>query len=131
MTKRCIGCGNYKLEEDYYNMAASSDGLHRYCKDCCTVNRSLEAVRRRDRKNNVSGRQIHRAKVLSVECDETITLAKIYKQAFGLCALCGLHVPPKKASIDHTQPLSKGGAHVWGNVQLTHLVCNLRKGART
>ncbi len=36
---------------------------------------------------------------------------------------------PKSKSIDHTHPLSKGGAHSLANTQLMHLDCNTRKGA--
>lgn len=47
-----------------------------------------------------------------------------------LCALCGgwMFDTPH---VDHVVPLSRGGAHVEGNLQLTHAVCNLKKGART
>ena len=32
--------------------------------------------------------------------------------------------------FDHKIPLSAGGAHVASNIQITHPLCNLRKGAR-
>ena len=31
-------------------------------------------------------------------------------------------------SIDHVKPISKGGLHEWGNVQLAHFSCNSKKG---
>ena len=34
------------------------------------------------------------------------------------------------ASLDHIVPLSQGGTHTLGNVQLAHLVCNERKHDR-
>jgi 5-methylcytosine-specific restriction endonuclease McrA len=33
-------------------------------------------------------------------------------------------------SLDHVIPLSRGGNHEPGNVQCSHLACNVRKGAR-
>lgn len=55
----------------------------------------------------------------------------------GRCAICSDPIDrslpwpdPESASLDHIRPLSKGGAHDQGNVQWTHLVCNLRKGVR-
>jgi len=124
--KKCVGCGNTKPIGEFY-VAKDGDGLNRYCKHCCKVNRALESVRKRDRKSKISFRQRHRARTLGVECDDTITLTKVFKVAHGLCALCGNWVQPRRASMDHRKPLSRGGTHVWTNIQLTHLICNLRK----
>lgn len=128
--KQCVGCMQYQPETDYYKSSSTEDGLNRYCKWCCKVNRALEAVRRRDRKVKISFRQRYRAKQLGVACDDTITLAEVFKRSRGICAGCKKWVKPKQASMDHTNPLSKGGVHMWGNVQLMHLTCNLRKGDR-
>ena len=55
-------------------------------------------------------------------------IERITKQQRGLCAYCrkslknGYHV-------DHIKPLSKGGAHLPHNVQLTCESCNLKKSA--
>ncbi len=129
--KRCVGCKNTKKNEDFYNSSKTEDGLNRYCIQCCKVNRSLEAVRKRDKKSKISFRQRHRAGVLGVECDTSITLVEVFRISRGICNECHLWVPPGKASIDHRYPLSKGGTHTWDNVQLVHLICNLRKGAKT
>ncbi len=128
--KRCVGCMSFKEYMEFYGSTTADDGYNRYCKQCCKVNRSLESVRKRDKSSKISFRQRHRAKQLGVVCDDTITLAKVFKLARGVCALCGKWVQPRKASIDHAYPLSKGGTHTWGNVQLVHLICNLRKGDR-
>ncbi len=34
---------------------------------------------------------------------------------------------PLSPSLDHIMPLSKGGAHIYSNVQLAHFVCNVSK----
>lgn len=65
-----------------------------------------------------------------------ITLKEtVYSKSYGICQLCyspvskHLKYPhPKSASIDHIIPLSRGGADNIYNMQLAHLVCNMKKG---
>lgn len=52
------------------------------------------------------------------------------------CGICGdpvnrhATVPEHDApTIDHVMPLALGGAHVEGNVQCAHFICNVRKAA--
>ncbi len=116
--------------KDFYKRKASEDGIHYNCTNCCKVERSVEAVRRRDKKNKISIRQVHRAIQLGIEYDKTVNLGTVYKRFHGICQLCFLYVLPKKASMDHIQPVSKDGTHTWDNVQLVHLKCNLKKGNR-
>jgi len=127
--KKCSGCQQTKPKSEFYasNRVADADGLNRYCTICCKVNRALEGVRKRDKKSKMSMRQRHRATTLGVECDHTITLVEVFRISFGSCQICGEWVKPGHASMDHTHPLSKGGTHTWDNVQLVHLICNLRK----
>ena len=128
--KQCVGCMEHKQDNAFYKASTTGDGLNRYCKNCCKVNRSLESVRRRDRKSKISYRQRHRATTLGIECDHTITLAKLFRRDRGVCQICKEWVKPRYASMDHIIPVSKYGTHTWGNLQLVHLVCNLRKGDR-
>ena len=67
---------------------------------------------------------------------EPVVLEEIFDRDGWVCQIChvtvdrGLSYPnPMSKSLDHVVPLSKGGDHSPGNVQLAHLVCNLRKGA--
>lgn len=52
------------------------------------------------------------------------------------CGICGENIPhveyphPLSPSIDHIVPLSKRGPHTLTNARATHLVCNVRRGAR-
>src|SRR5699024_3539461 len=53
------------------------------------------------------------------------------------CYLCGevidyslRHPHSKSPSLDHIIPLSKGGDHSLENCAMTHLKCNLEKGAK-
>jgi 5-methylcytosine-specific restriction endonuclease McrA len=53
------------------------------------------------------------------------------------CHLCGGKVPkvggtakqPKGATVDHLEPISEGGPHVWSNVKLAHRSCNISRQA--
>lgn len=53
-----------------------------------------------------------------------------------VCQLCRLPVDRDatvrslKPSLDHVLPVSRGGRHELGNVQLAHVLCNLSKGNR-
>lgn len=65
-----------------------------------------------------------------------VDLAALWDAQAGRCPLCleqidlGLKAPdPMSKSVDHIVPLSKGGTHEQSNLQWTHLVCNIKKGA--
>lgn len=47
------------------------------------------------------------------------------------CYLCGRAVGPRSATIDHVQPLSRGGADVPANWRAACLTCNQAKGSAT
>lgn len=56
----------------------------------------------------------------------------------GRCGICHNHLDaalewpnPLSKSVDHIVPLSRGGAHEQPNLQWAHLVCNMKKGAKT
>lgn len=62
---------------------------------------------------------------------------RLWDECGGQCSICAEPIDrslpwpdPESASLDHIRPLSMGGAHDQDNVQWTHLICNLRKGAR-
>jgi len=68
---------------------------------------------------------------------ETIEPLDVYQRDVWMCGLCDTAVDnelayphPMSASLDHVQPLSKGGSHTWENLQLAHLTCNVSKGNR-
>ena len=46
------------------------------------------------------------------------------------CQLCGGEVSAGDIHLDHIKPWSKGGPTTLGNLQVTHSLCNIRKGAR-
>lgn len=89
-----------------------------------------------------SSRHYHdRACFFGVSYDKEVTLKKLIARDNGICKICGkpidlLDICNKAVggfypSIDHIIPMSKGGGHVWENVQLAHVICNSRKGNRS
>jgi hypothetical protein len=47
-----------------------------------------------------------------------------------VCQLCLGDVEPSDVHLDHIRPWSKGGPHTLDNLQVTHSLCNIIKGAR-
>jgi 5-methylcytosine-specific restriction endonuclease McrA len=60
--------------------------------------------------------------------------AEIARRHGWKCGICVLPIDPNlawphplSASLDHVVPLSRGGVHAWGNLQIAHVACNVRK----
>lgn len=67
---------------------------------------------------------------------ESVDVGAVFERDCWLCQLCEVPVDrslvwpdPLSASLDHIVPMSRGGGHIYRNVQLAHLGCNLAKGA--
>lgn len=67
--------------------------------------------------------------------DRTKMRQRLFNKQKGRCALCGRQMRLKgggfdgnRATIDHVQPLSKGGLDVKRNLQAACADCNLAKG---
>lgn len=60
---------------------------------------------------------------------EHVKRSVVFERDCGICGICGLAVDPKNWHLDHVVPLALGGEHSYANTQVTHPVCNLRKGA--
>lgn len=61
---------------------------------------------------------------------EMVDFREVYARYQGLCGICGHPVGEDVFTIDHIVPYSKGGAHVFGNLQPAHQRCNSAKGDR-
>ena len=111
--KVCKNCGTIFI-------AKSKKGT--YCSEICA--RKADTTRR-DKRITRNGK-----------ADSSITLTKLYMRDLGTCQICGKALDfdrdyndDEYPSIDHIQPLSKGGLHQWDNVQLACRKCNTLKGA--
>lgn len=70
-----------------------------------------------------------RARKLGIEWD-LIDLRTVYVHHQGRCGICGESVNFEEFQIDHVTPVSKGGPHLFANLQPAHKACNSRKGDR-
>lgn len=61
---------------------------------------------------------------------EKVDYAAVLRRDGYICHICGAAVSASDLSFDHVIPIVHGGPHVMSNIKVTHLVCNLRKGAR-
>lgn len=55
----------------------------------------------------------------------------VYLRDQGLCGYCGRHGRPEDMTLDHVQPVSRGGKSTWDNILLACRECNARKDNRT
>ena len=100
-----------------YNRRASKAIMDRYYRDPEFRDRVITASHARNvRKLGIPG-------VVNL----TTLISYLMDRDDGICKLCRKPVTYQEASPDHRIPLSRGGHHVVENLQLAHLICNLRK----
>lgn len=134
----CEVCGNEYTIRD----RMIKEGM-KYCSDngCCSVSCSRKRNRRKLRESGFPRNHLHRAHKYGCDYESGITLKKLIKRDGLRCAICGemcdpndhewtKHFGPTSPTIDHIIPMSKGGGHVWNNVQVAHAICNSKKGAQ-
>lgn len=113
----CAECGHPFIKGD----------RTRYCSTACAKRRA----------NNHKDRRLTAANII----DKDITLERLYKRDSGVCYLCGKACDwtdfiveddvticgDNYPSIEHVEPLSRGGKHSWQNVRLACRKCNYEK----
>jgi 5-methylcytosine-specific restriction endonuclease McrA len=85
---------------------------------------------RENNKEKVLAKNAKRRALLKGAKVEDVERETIYVRDRGLCGICGKKVERNEAPLDHIVPLSRGGSHTAGNLQIAHYSCNSRKGAR-
>ena len=129
----CEVCGKqYTLRE------RMQGGDTKYCRDngCCSKE-CLKTRARKAQKIRERGYRNHKGRARKYGCafDSSVTLKALIKRNGLRCAICGEmcdpddhgwtdYTGPKHPTIDHIIPMSKGGGHVWDNVQVAHAICN-------
>lgn len=98
---------------------------------------ALYCSSRCQRRRPEQGDHRHRAKVYGTEFDPTVTINALIERDGTECAICGREcsfddreygsVGRTYPTIDHIFPMSKGGSHVWSNVQVACFECNAKK----
>jgi hypothetical protein len=79
-----------------------------------------------------------RARLAGARNGDTVLLTEVIQRDGSNCAGCNQPVDLTLAwphrlskSLDHIQPISKGGTHTLTNAQLMHFACNASKGSKT
>lgn len=119
---RCANCGN----------EFSGSAKQKFCSRRCQHQVWLRANAHRNREYS----QRRKARLRDAKVAVVDPLA-VFERDGWICRLCGLgvdfaltHPDLAAATVDHVIPLSRGGTHEMGNVQLAHFSCNSRKGNR-
>ena len=68
-----------------------------------------------------------RARKLGIDWD-TIDLRDVYAFHGGVCGICREGVELGEFTVDHVVPVSRGGPHLFHNLQPAHAACNSLKG---
>ncbi len=75
---------------------------------------------------------LHEAKRRAmISSGEVVDPKEVIARCGMICGICLKKIKTKKEiSWDHIVPLSKGGLHETSNIQPSHLICNIMKGAK-
>ncbi|MFC3148393.1 HNH endonuclease [Piscinibacterium candidicorallinum] len=60
-----------------------------------------------------------------------LTRERLFLRDRFMCAYCGSRFEERQLTVEHIQPVSRGGRHSWMNVVTACRGCNHRKGNRT
>lgn len=97
--------------------------------------------RHRDKRIALATQQSHKRRLRLADgvFDPTVTRGNLRRQYGDRCFYCDVVMdfarythktrPKNQATIEHVEPVSRGGAHDWTNVVLACLDCNLSKNA--
>lgn len=139
--------GDPWLDEEFVcNECGRRFTRHQYALEMKRTNRILKPPRfcsNRCRSRSYNCTRKAKRKITRAE-EETavIPLGDIVRRDNSVCQLCGekvdlndgyydanghFHTGRLYPTLDHIMPLSKGGRHVWSNVQLAHQACNSAK----
>lgn len=106
--------------------------------DACNARIKEWGKRNPQKKHDSAVASWHRRKVRKVNNGpvERFSSREIYERDNWICHLCrnsvdkNLKFPdPFSVSLDHIQPIARGGGHTRANVACSHLRCNLKKNA--
>jgi 5-methylcytosine-specific restriction endonuclease McrA len=150
--KYCRPCNTVKPTSEFFNSKSRSDGLADECKECRKKASMQWKLKNPERDAELRREQQKRAKSwLKPNGRDYVRMRRVSRHTLGLkanrvlfsdvvardkwvCKICGKPVDkslaypdPFSPSLDHVVPVSKGGSHTLGNLQLAHLRCNLKK----
>lgn len=139
-----------KIERRFYNASHTEErtcsicGAFFYClkeesRKTCSSECSKEYARKKQKRHH--DKRLEKYNI----SEDRIDLKTLYKRDKGICYLCGKecdwndhewkdgihYTGDNYPSRDHVVPLALGGEHIWENVRLAHMKCNMKKGVTT
>ena len=126
--KWCPSCRRTLPADAFHSARTSPDGLAYRCRSCAAEQSRRWARENPDAKRAKDARRRARKAAATVEDFSAADLATSWdERGLYACVYCG--GPAEHA--DHVVPLSRGGAHVVGNLVPACAKCNTSKSART
>lgn len=122
-------------EYDRERYAANPAGRREHTRRWIEIPENAERVRQQRRQAYYDNRDLHldrqtqaRINAAGFNADfEPISRRDVWESYGGDCGICGDPVPFEDMELDHIKPISKGGPHLYSNVQPAHKPCNSRK----
>ena len=144
--KQCAECKELVLLSNFSKSVRGRLGLSSYCKPCSSKRQlafyTKEQRRAKTQKYRDNNRewwrslhrinQFNRRENIKLVSDGTVTpqfIEEIYSNEF--CHYCNESTPKKYRTLEHKQPLKRGGKHSADNIVMTCLSCNCSKGKMT
>jgi hypothetical protein len=131
----CTECGKaFKQERNHQRVCSESCEQSRKKRKKRKQKEFSRKLRQQERQKRGSGRNRSRAKRLGVEY-EYINVMKVFERDGWKCQICGVSTPKSRRGtkhfnapeLDHRIPMSKGGGHLYSNVQCACRRCNAEK----
>lgn len=121
--------GYYTCEVCKKTEWVASHSMKRFCSDKCR-GKSIKAIATKKRAKRNRRHRIRAGSTIG----EVVCLYKLMQKHRNRCGQCNTlcvkpegYNHPNEGTIDHIMPLSKGGLHLWNNVQLLCRQCNSAK----
>lgn len=147
--KICSKCGNLKTLDCFSKRKQLRDGYRSQCKSCDKVHNDIyklenkqliseqrKCYRVKNKALIAASNKQRKARKLNNQY-EKINPEFFWNTQLGFCQLCfkkinrGIKFPDLYSGVlDHIIPLSKGGGHLYSNMQLAHNICNMKKGSK-
>lgn len=134
---QCVKCERMLPPDRYGVNRNNARGLSRHCKDCERERKRAlrDANPERWAELKMHGYHRRRARLAGRTAIEHVRPGDLRSEHGDECCYCGATMTfdlmteynPRRASVEHVIPLSRGGEHAMHNLKLACLECNFKK----
>ena len=132
--KKCTQCGEEKPLEGYHRNKTRKDGRFEECKVCFNSRNRSSYKTSELRVFQVKARDANKS-ALRHGVEGRITadqLMKLFNDRDWTCHYCGIYSKGSgEMTLDHVEPMAKGGSNTIDNCVPACHVCNMAKGTKT